>query len=108
MKKTTCLVCMAAMGIAGGMALSAAGVTYNASTGYVTLSNAGSTTFNREHAVIRFADSGRIELPQGVTQVFAQGGTGIKCSHPERPTRRRICLAAYPAPARFGLRAAAR
>ena len=42
MKKTACLVCMAAMGIAGGMALSAAGATYNASTGYVTLSNAGS------------------------------------------------------------------
>ncbi len=32
----------AAMGIAGGIALSAAGATYNASTGYVTLSNAGS------------------------------------------------------------------
>ena len=48
----------------------------------VTVAGAGtlklnsSTTFNREHAVIRFAEGGRIELPQGVMQVFAQGWDG--------------------------------
>jgi len=30
-------------------------------------------TFNRKHAVIRFADSGKIEIPAGVVQVFSEG-----------------------------------
>ena len=34
------------------------------------------TTFNREFAVIRFADDGKIELPSGMTQVFAEGWDG--------------------------------
>ena len=34
------------------------------------------TTFNKEHAVIRFADDGKIELPSGMTQVFAEGWDG--------------------------------
>ena len=51
-----------------------------AGTGTLKLNS--STTFNREHAVIRFADSGRIELPQGVTQVFAQGWDGDKALSP--------------------------
>ena len=34
------------------------------------------TTFNREFAVIRFADNGKIELPSGMTQVFAEGWDG--------------------------------
>lgn len=38
-----------------------------------TLKLNSSTAFNPEHAVIRFADDGKMELPQGVTQVFAQG-----------------------------------
>jgi hypothetical protein len=45
-----------------------------AGTGTLKLNS--STTFNREHAIIRFAEGGKIELPQGVTQVFAQGWNG--------------------------------
>ena len=45
-----------------------------AGTGTLKLNS--STTFNREHAIIRFTESGKIELPQGVTQVFAQGWDG--------------------------------
>ena len=48
----------------------------------VTVSGSGmlkinkANTFSREHAVIRFADSGVIEVPAGVTQVFAEGWDG--------------------------------
>ena len=51
-----------------------------AGTGTLKLNS--STTFNREHSVIRFAEGGRIELPQGVMQVFAQGWDG---DHPLTP-----------------------
>ena len=40
------------------------------------------TTFNKEHAVIRFADDGKIEVPSGMTQVFAQGWDGDKALSP--------------------------
>jgi hypothetical protein len=48
----------------------------------VTVSGSGTlkinkaNTFNREHAVIRFADNGTIDVPAGVTQVFAEGWDG--------------------------------
>ena len=48
----------------------------------VTVSGSGTlkinkaNTFNREHAVIHFADNGRINVPAGVTQVFAEGWDG--------------------------------
>ena len=48
----------------------------------VTVSGSGTlklnvaNTFNREHAVIRFADNGQIYVPAGVTQVFAEGWDG--------------------------------
>ena len=48
----------------------------------VTVSGSGTlrlnaaNTFNRKHAVIRFADSGVINVPPGVTQVFADGWDG--------------------------------
>ena len=34
------------------------------------------TAFNRDFAVIHFADNGRIEVPAGVTQTFAEGWDG--------------------------------
>ena len=33
-------------------------------------------TFNRDFAVIRFADAGKISVPEGMTQVFADGWSG--------------------------------
>ena len=48
----------------------------------VTVSGSGqlrinsANTFNRKHAVIRFADNGTIYVPAGVTQVFAEGWDG--------------------------------
>lgn len=33
-------------------------------------------TFDRKHAVIRFADSGKIEIPEGVMQTFYEGWNG--------------------------------
>ena len=33
-------------------------------------------TFDRKHAVIRFADSGKIEIPEGVMQTFYEGWIG--------------------------------
>ena len=48
----------------------------------VTVSGSGTlkinkaNTFNREHAIIHFADNGRINVPAGVTQVFAEGWDG--------------------------------
>ena len=45
-----------------------------AGTGTLKLNS--STTFNRDFAVIRFADDGKIELPSGMTQVFAEGWDG--------------------------------
>ena len=45
-------------------------------SGSGTLKLNAANTFNREHAVIRFADSGVVEVPPGVTQVFAEGWDG--------------------------------
>ena len=41
-----------------------------------TLKLNAANTFNRKHAVIRFADDGVINVPAGVTQVFAEGWDG--------------------------------
>jgi hypothetical protein len=45
-------------------------------SGSGTLKLNAANTFNREHAVIRFADNGAINVPSGVTQVFAEGWDG--------------------------------
>ena len=45
-------------------------------TGSGTLKLTGANTFNSKHAVIRFADNGKIEVPSGVTQKFAEGWVG--------------------------------
>ena len=45
-------------------------------TGSGTLKLTGANTFNSKHAVIRFADSGKIAVPSGVTQKFAEGWIG--------------------------------
>ena len=45
-------------------------------SGSGTLKVNAANTFNRKHAVIRFADNGVIEVPAGVTQVFAEGWDG--------------------------------
>ena len=47
-------------------------------SGSGTLKLNAANTFNRDHAVIRFADSGAINVPPGVTQVFAEGWDGDK------------------------------
>jgi hypothetical protein len=41
-----------------------------------TLKLTSANTFNPQHAVIRFADSGKIEIPAGMTQKFAEGWIG--------------------------------
>ena len=41
-----------------------------------TLKLTSANTFNPQHAVIRFADSGKIEVPAGMTQKFAEGWIG--------------------------------
>ncbi len=45
-------------------------------TGTGTLKLTSANTFNSQHAVIRFADSGKIEIPAGKTQKFAEGWDG--------------------------------
>ena len=45
-------------------------------TGTGTLKLTSENTFNPAHAVIRFADSGKIEIPSGKTQKFAEGWIG--------------------------------
>ena len=45
-------------------------------TGTLRIGNA--ETFNREFAVIRFADDGKIAVPSGMTQTFAEGWDGDK------------------------------
>jgi len=45
-------------------------------SGSGTLKLNAANTFNRDHAVIRFADNGQIYVPAGVTQVFAEGWDG--------------------------------
>ena len=45
-------------------------------SGSGTLKIHAADTFNREHAVIRFADEGKIYVPAGVTQRFAKGWDG--------------------------------
>ena len=47
-------------------------------SGSGTLKLNAANTFNRDHAVIRFADSGAINVPPGMTQVFAEGWDGDK------------------------------
>ena len=67
--------------VTNGVLEFAAGATWLNGTN-VTVSGSGTlklnaaNTFNREHAVIRFADDGVIEVPAGVTQVFAEGWDG--------------------------------
>ncbi len=67
--------------VTNGVLEFAAGVTWLNGTN-VTVSGSGTlklntaNTFNREHAVIRFADNGAINVPSGVTQVFAEGWDG--------------------------------
>ena len=69
------------MAVTNGVLEFAAGATWLNGTN-VTVSGSGrlklnaANTFNREHAVIRFADDGVIEVPAGVTQVFAEGWDG--------------------------------
>ena len=41
-----------------------------------TLKLTSANTFNPQHAVIRFADGGKIEVPAGMTQKFAEGWVG--------------------------------
>ena len=45
-------------------------------TGTGTLKLMSGNTFNQEFAVVHFADSGKIEVPAGVTQKFADGWDG--------------------------------
>ena len=47
-------------------------------TGTGTLKLTSANTFNPQHAVIRFADSGKIDIPSGKTQKFAEGWVGDK------------------------------
>jgi hypothetical protein len=67
--------------VTNGVLEFAAGATWLNGTN-VTVSGSGTlklntaNTFNREHAVIRFADNGAINVPSGVTQVFAEGWDG--------------------------------
>ena len=69
--------------VTNGVLEFAAGATWLNGTN-VTVSGSGTlklnaaNTFNRDHAVIRFADSGAINVPPGVTQVFAEGWDGDK------------------------------
>lgn len=69
--------------VTNGVLEFAAGATWLNGTN-VTVSGSGTlklnaaNTFNREHAVIRFADNGAINVPPGVTQVFAEGWDGDK------------------------------
>ena len=67
--------------VTNGVLEFAAGATWLNGTN-VTVSGSGTlklnaaNTFNGEHAVIRFADNGKIDVPPGVTQVFADGWNG--------------------------------
>ena len=67
--------------VTNGVLEFAAGATWLNGTN-VTVSGSGTlklnaaNTFNRKHAVIRFADNGQIYVPAGVTQVFAEGWDG--------------------------------
>jgi hypothetical protein len=45
-------------------------------SGAGTLKISAAKTFSRDHAIVRFADNGKIEVPTGVTQVFAEGWDG--------------------------------
>ena len=73
--------CYGDVAVTNGVLEFAAGATWLNGTN-VTVSGSGTlklnaaNTFNREHAVIRFADSGVINVPPGVTQVFAEGWDG--------------------------------